>query len=362
MTPEHPASDPELLERYVLNRVSTEERLDIERHLPTCPECRRAVHAEQVLVAGIRRGGREELKKRIGARPVRFSPSWQQILSAAAVVLVFVAAGVYEEWFAPRTPEPGQAPIAQSQPRENAPSAAQQTPATEHQAARPEEKPEVGQQDAGTAKDFGNRTESRLKEEAAASHAPAAGHEAEGAPAELNAKKAVPPSGAVVVGGMGRTSETYWTMGNVLPESRGSLSAPAYGNEIERKAARAADQVARGDEQDLDKRAVLPGKRDHAAESAADVTLRQQPSSLLPAERRQLQAQAGANTVQTLVRQRDDHLTMTLYLDSLVNDADLRKAKVQQVSPDSLVVNMANQKIGYRIQQQAQLKGQKTKK
>ena len=361
MPAEHLAFDPELLERYVLDRVSAEERLAIGRHLRLCAQCRRAVQEERVLAAGVRRSGREELKKKIGAHPVRFSPSWQQVLSAAAVLLVLVAAGIYEEWLAPRTPEPVQAPLAQSQPRESTPSTGLQPPRTEHPAAKAEEKSEVGRQEVGIAKDI--RTESHLKEGIAASNAPAAPEaQAAGAPAELNATKPVPSSGGTVVGGMLKTSETYWTTGTVLPQSRESLSAPESGNVIARKAARAADRLTGADQEAYTKRADLLGKRDSAAGTAPEVTLNQRPSSSLPAERRQLQTQAGANTVQTLVNQRDDHLTMTLYLDSLVNDADLRKAKVQQVSADSLVVNMANEKIGYRLQQQVQLKGQKPKK
>ena len=40
---------------------------------------------------------------------------------------------------------------------------------------------------------------------------------------------------------------------------------------------------------------------------------------------------------------------MTLYLDSLIDARDVQQANVETVSGDSLVVNMGNQRIGYKL-------------
>ena len=86
--------------------------------------------------------------------------------------------------------------------------------------------------------------------------------------------------------------------------------------------------------------------------------VRQQPASALPSDRER--SGRDQQRVPTRVDQRGSTTTMTMYLDSLVDDGDLKKAQVEAVRDDSVVVTLGGRKILYRfapgqaVQQQRQ--------
>jgi hypothetical protein len=53
--------------------------------------------------------------------------------------------------------------------------------------------------------------------------------------------------------------------------------------------------------------------------------------------------------IETLVEKSPTGLTMTLYLDSLVAGKDLESANIQTVDEDSIILNLGDQRIGYRL-------------
>ena len=61
----HWTKNTDKLERFVLDRLDSAERSELENHLRTCETCQEAVRAEQQIVAGVRRLGRDELKLRL---------------------------------------------------------------------------------------------------------------------------------------------------------------------------------------------------------------------------------------------------------------------------------------------------------
>ena len=87
--------------------------------------------------------------------------------------------------------------------------------------------------------------------------------------------------------------------------------------------------------------------------------IRQQPASTLPGD----QERSGRNQyrVPTRVDQRGSTTTLTMYLDSLVDEKDLRSAIVESARDDSVVVTLGGKKILYRFPpgQTAQQKRQK---
>jgi hypothetical protein len=76
------------------------------------------------------------------------------------------------------------------------------------------------------------------------------------------------------------------------------------------------------------------------------ISLDQKPASTLPPSQR-LRQQQG--TVQTFIQDRNGTLEMTLYLDSLVPAEELETADLEQVRPDSLILNIHDQRIGFRL-------------
>jgi hypothetical protein len=76
------------------------------------------------------------------------------------------------------------------------------------------------------------------------------------------------------------------------------------------------------------------------------ISLRQEPSSSLPATL-QLKQQQGA--IQTLIENKNDAIQVTLYLDSPVADSELRSANIEVVDTDSLILDLRSQRIGLRL-------------
>jgi len=54
-------------------------------------------------------------------------------------------------------------------------------------------------------------------------------------------------------------------------------------------------------------------------------------------------------TIRTLIRQSAHETRLTLYPDSPFDSTQLHSARVQQVAPDSFVVRIGSQQIGYRL-------------
>jgi hypothetical protein len=87
----------EAVERYILDELTPEERLDFERHFFTCPECAEAVEAATVFAANTREIAHSEKseKKVKEIKPQAARPQWRLWLNPlpaiAAVVLLGLA-------------------------------------------------------------------------------------------------------------------------------------------------------------------------------------------------------------------------------------------------------------------------------
>ena len=53
--------------------------------------------------------------------------------------------------------------------------------------------------------------------------------------------------------------------------------------------------------------------------------------------------------MQTLMERTDEGLHLTLFLDPLLDPAELENASIQAIRDDSLIVNLSSQSIGYNI-------------
>ncbi|MFH0990826.1 MAG: hypothetical protein V1799_12500 [bacterium] len=110
----HWATDEELRERFVAGRVSKEEQRLLAQHLHQCDMCNALVRDEQILAAGIKRTGRIELQARLRAR-INNLPrqvwTWYQVAGAAAVILLLLTLGIHNQWFMREAGEALQGPV-----------------------------------------------------------------------------------------------------------------------------------------------------------------------------------------------------------------------------------------------------------
>jgi hypothetical protein len=98
----------ELIERYVLGQLSPPEQAAFERRLARDPTLREDLRRERAIAQGVRRAGREELKRRI-AVAAGHSPRglhrpgipWGRITALAAMLLIVTGIALWQRWFMP---------------------------------------------------------------------------------------------------------------------------------------------------------------------------------------------------------------------------------------------------------------------
>ncbi|MBP1691694.1 MAG: putative zinc-finger, partial [Bacteroidetes bacterium] len=145
MPDEHWTKDEELLGHFVLGKLPDAQRQALERHLQSCPECRKRVDGERLLAAGVQRAGREDMKARLrerlglgdgrreareeetqygatrsaferppasaapgrSAAPVpqrRLNRAWVFAAATAACVVIVAGVGILNRWWTPQEP------------------------------------------------------------------------------------------------------------------------------------------------------------------------------------------------------------------------------------------------------------------
>jgi hypothetical protein len=353
----HFSDDEELLSRYVLGTLDAAERERIDRHAAGCTSCMESLRREMRIAAGVRRLGRQSVKAELGARVALRAEraSWPRFASAAAVFIVVGGLGIYFGWLSGRgrlSPEPaGAPPIAggsggvQKEER-NSPDFAD---------ARSSGKP------AGlppSAADHG-------AEQGAS--APAV------SPAPENARQSVD-----IVGGMaatrteaalqsGASRDEFWSDGLVEQSEEAA-------KKIEPRGAVAVEDKGMVLEKQKSVKEEVDRFKDAMSRRQSHFILYQQPASALPTLRkgdtqegrnaiggadRRVDQRAfggarsalagGRDRVPTRVGQKGDTTTMTLYLDSLVDENELKRARVDALGDDSVVVTLGGKKIQYRF-------------
>ena len=85
----------EIHEKYLLGRLSENEKQEYKKHLQNCPSCREALENERLLIAGIQATAKQNMKDEIKAQVAqlkaeRVTVDWALMYKAAAVLLVLV--------------------------------------------------------------------------------------------------------------------------------------------------------------------------------------------------------------------------------------------------------------------------------
>jgi hypothetical protein len=335
---EHITDDQELLADFVLGRLPDTARAEWQDHVAACEPCAEAVRLERALAAGIRRAGRDRLKARIAetGRSVERAIPWPRILSVAAVLAVVVGVGVYEHWFT----------------QENLPVATLDQRPINAQRDVPYQPPADGASKPLPGRDEAGRNQlmeksARSDERRYAAPPPAAVAGRGGSEIKVNKDVDIGVSPAIAAlddkGGAG----AEWIEGNRLDGSpKGDREAPLALQSNGPAAARALGKVSAEGEKKAKEES--PAATDALSANAMQFSVQQRPASALP-RARQTVSQAIGNTVQTMVVRKGDSLSMTLYLDSLLDERTVQNARVRQVGADSVVVELGGRRIGYRL-------------
>jgi hypothetical protein len=328
----HIASDGELLSRYALGRIDAAEREVVDRHTAGCSACMDALRQEMRIASGARRLGREELKaelkRKIGAAPQ--GAGWVRVLSAAAAVCIVAGLAVYYAWFT------GGEPL-HPLPVVSSPLAGKmETPRQDEGNAPARDLADKVKGDGTPESPVPSPGGVRAKQKEAAS------------PAHLKLEserrgtgRRLAVSGAEGGAGTAEPAGGFWSEGIVESgEAARDAAAP-------RAAVTGREKSGALFQSNAVKKEEAGYMKDAPARPQGQYLLRQQPASTLPGD--QERPAGDRQRVPTRVDRQGSTTTMTMYLDSLLDERDLKNARVEALTGDSVVVTLRGKKILYRF-------------
>jgi hypothetical protein len=356
---DHWTDDDDLVTRFVLGRLSNDERRQLEEHLTTCLRCRQVVQSEQALAAGVRLYGREKLKENLkrhivaGKRQNGSMVTWQRALSAAAVLVIITGISIYNGWFpglemtrysvSEGVHEQAQlrraeenAVVPKQEIRQSAPAAKKRSEEESPVRSAPEKSsPDKLQsvQSPGANKQFQLQAESGAKKMERISRA-----RAQGGVAALDKDEANSPSG---IGRPEAAANTIWVVGNYLGDSNKNNKWLPKGGGLQENAERRirTEEVSRQKDELLSSdQVVLLLGLEIVQRSIGDLTS-QKKGSLLEGK---TSVPAEIDSLQTGAR-------MVLYLRRLVPASALENAVARRISPDSIVVEIESARVGFKL-------------
>jgi hypothetical protein len=355
----HWTEDENLLERYVLGRLSENERMPLEAHLQGCEQCRSAVQTERTLAAGVRRYGREQLKGRLNQRIAssmrsgRTTTTWRQILSAAAVLVIAVGIGFYNGWFSSdkmkglsdrqrgaelKKPEAEKDQNVVERRKEDIAS---------HVAAEADKKA-LGKSET---------TEKGRSEKLFADQSTGAGGRQTNKLDKSRVKVEPIPSAPVSGAGATTRSDSIATQSQPMPLKARSMQLWTEGTLLQgsqskqKKQSLDAFQAPKRDQlQQLRIATEQAGRQLEPGEKGRrdEFQITQRGADRLPVERQNLQV-PSAQSIQTYIEETDQGLNLTLFPDTLFDEVVLQNAKVEIIRPDSIIIEIASRKYGYRL-------------
>lgn len=323
---------PEECEQAAMDRLGGEERRAFEDHIRSCPACRAIYREERLIVEGTRQWARNALKARLG-RPAASQDArrvpWPHVLAAAAVVVVVVGVGILGHWY--QRPEPMLTTAEESIiARQEPPSGTGNTPPpvpspVEAQAESPVDPAVTLQKKSVAAGELEDRS-------------PAGSSVGTGA-AEYQRTRAATLSSPVPASGPALAEKADADIPGILVFGSPVGAATAPG-EAERK--------KKGETVNTMERELASPDRSAGLSMAAPATV------FIVGQRSAVRVDATGGSVPMgrvparFVRS-GDSLLVTLLLDTLLREEELRAVVVRRVSPDSLVVLLPSRTIGYRL-------------
>ncbi len=355
----HWTEDDDLLAQYVLSRLSTEERKQLDDHLLSCSQCREVVQKEQVLASGIRQRGRQEvkarLKQQLAARPdsYRRLVTWQRIASVAAVVVIITGIGIFNRWFT-GTEQKSFSAIQGMQDSSKALSSGdvsadetrkKATPMADQEAAKESlrdyetlQNPRTQQTQSVQLEATGPKIQPEINSSKNKMEKLSAASSSEGG--AISTKKDLGNAQSQMALGKPNVKQ-FWVEGKTLSELQ--TGTKGY-NVMEGVAAPERNNPdSKRSRESIRRQPMLEGNVNQG-----EIRISQRNTSLLPLARQKLQ-QENERKIQMYVQQSDHGTTMTMYLDTLFNEAEMQNARVEEIQPDSIVIELESQSIGFKL-------------
>ncbi|GEM_PF-3132380 len=337
--------DPELVEKYVLGKISDEERKRFDAEIADCVPCKEKLRHEMKIAAGIRRYGRDAVKSRLKAKLRREQSSqifrYQWIGLAAAVAVIAVGIGVYQIWFselaAPKKFGNREIVLKYTEaPQESSNEKNTQSDTEKQKAegsAREEESRRVGREPrTGRAQPNISTAESSPKKDLTA---PAEGGTQAGA---VSSQQQLADEAKITTAD--QPARSIWLIGAVVMVTDGE---PQPASKISPRAFQSEQYLGKEEQKDIRQRRTVTIQRDDAK---AQIVLRQRSFRELPASR---QTQMNKERrVETLIEESSAGLHLTIFSDIITAD-ELQRASVEIPTDDSLVIAMPSQRISYRL-------------
>jgi hypothetical protein len=344
--------DHDLLERYLLGRVTPDERMAVEENLRTDETWRIALMEERRLAAVVRRAGRDEVKARLRARVAPRAPRVPWVRAASLAAMLVTAVGVAVLLRRPSVmdlPSGQPPPIASDMDVEEraAPAVTGDGKSAGHAGA--ERGAEAGATPASPAQS-GSRREQREESTAARPAGESLAEGLEAPPGKEKREKQIESlvkddrkSEAEAVADALRLNETddgasgEWVLATVSAATGGGKDLRS--NEV-RPAAEADSALRKSD-----RAPAAVGKGVTVAQAA---TVSQMPVTALPGRQQTLQAAAPAGTMQARIQRRDGETFVTLYPEIPFSAEELRQAQTRMIGDDSIVVEIGRQSVGMK--------------
>lgn len=340
--------DPELVKKYVLGKLSDDERKKFDEEIADCERCKASLQRELQLAAGIRRHGRDQLKSRLRMKLRREQSQqifrYQMIGLAAAVVVIAIGVGVYQVWFsevtAPKKFNNREIVIKQPEtPQETSKSGDENKSHDEKDAGKMQKKSvsksATEKRDLAAAQGTAMKKEEKVVSPSRQGFAELA-ESAGGAESKLEvAERAAPVKPKRNI-----PAQTIWLIGKVVmiedqkPTTLSDAQPQSLTSEqAQKKATQSVEQRSR-------RMTVKRGSVDE------QIVLQQKSFRDLPRSR-QTQI-ARKNLVETLVQQNADGLSLTIYSD-VISAEEIESATIETVGSDSLIIETSSQRIYYRL-------------
>lgn len=341
----HWTYDPDLVERYVLNRIDSAERSQLADHLRVCEECARVVRNEEVLVAGIRAHGRAALKGRLKERVAKGRGrefSWYQLAGAAAAIVVLITVGVHNRWFVTDGVQRSPETLDMMEEKQSFPLKEQDDAEKRDERISMDQKGEEARQQSEGAS-AGAPDQRKIVPQRQMQHestpAPAAESVSPRGPVERYSLSAKPAPSTVM---MLQKHPEVWLEGRIL--------------EGETRPSQALEGKDRGEEESKKKTAEMSAARrskerarmEEGIDQQEGLQLFQRPLADLP-QSRQARQRKDPESVPALLERSDSLAQLTLFLDPLHPESDLDRAAIVQVTRDSIVIDVGAQRIGFKI-------------
>ncbi len=350
--------DPEMVEKYVLNQISEEEKKRLDAEILDCEPCKEKLQQEMEIATGIRRYGRDIMKARLRKKLSRERASqffqYQYIGLAAAVVIIAIGIGVYQVWFsdlvAPK--QFHQQEIVFQPHQDSAETRIESSGEGEQRQRTPRQ---IERRQSVPPRDIAQSQERR--EETAIVSQPSSAPPSAGAIADAdvpsdelksteNNASAIWLIGYVVVVNEARTEQQFNASKMEMSKRSDEQTAKEKSTGSQSTEKLIVQRRANNEGIVLQRRSMkdLPAER-LPAQRVKSSTGR---SRRTPSEQVRTQRAADKKEIETLLEWTESGISLTLFDDS-VNENDLHNAVIETMTDDSLVVSLPNQRIAYRL-------------